>query len=65
MWICRDGKIQDLNTADVNMQRQGKQSKVHRIEILQMPICIDKENKVKSMELKYCRCQYAQTKKAK
>ena len=65
MWICRDGKIQDLNTTDVNMQRRGKQSKVYRIGILWMPICIDKENKVKSTEVKCCRCQYAHTKKAK
>ena len=47
------------------MQTRGKQSKLYKTEILQMSICRDKEIKVKSTELKYCRCQYTQTKNAK
>ena len=34
------------------MQRRVKQSKVYRIEILQMPICREEESRVKSTELK-------------
>ena len=43
------------------MQRQTKQSKVYKNEIAQIPICKDKEIKVKSTELKYCRCHNAET----
>ena len=66
---CRDKgskvKYRTEMIEDVNMQRRVKQSKLHRIEILQMPICRDVKNKVKYKELKYRRCQYAETKKAK
>ena len=47
------------------MRRRVKQSKVHRIEILQMPVCRQEASKVKSTELKYWGCKYPQTKKAK
>ena len=47
------------------MERRGKQSKIYRTEILQTSICIDEETKVKYKGLKYCSCQYADTKKAK
>ena len=47
------------------MQRRVKQSKVYRIEILQMPVCREEASKVKPTELKSCKCKYAQTKKAK
>ena len=43
------------------MQRRKKQSKDYKIEIVQIPICRNKEIKVKSTELKYCRCQNAET----
>ena len=39
--------------ADVNKQRRGKQSKVYRIELLQMSICRDEESKLKFTKLKY------------
>ena len=45
------------------MQRQGKQSEIYRNEILQMSISTNEERNVKHTELKYCRCQYAETRK--
>ena len=51
-------KVQHLNTAVVNMQRQSKESKICKSATLQMAICTDEENKVKHAELNYCRCQY-------
>ena len=47
------------------MEIRRKQSKIYRTEIMQMPICRDKERKLKYTELKYCRCHYGEAKKAK
>ena len=47
------------------MQRQRKQTKIYRIEILQTSIWRDEESKVKYKELKYGRRQYVETRKAK
>ena len=47
------------------MQRRGKQGKICRTKTLEMSICRDEESKVKYGDLKYCRCQYAETRKAK
>ena len=47
------------------MEIRRKQSKIYRNEIMQMPICRDKERKLKYTELKYCRCHYGEAKKAK
>ena len=47
------------------MQRQGKQSQIYGIKILQMSICRDKGGKLKHAKLKDCRCQYPETKQAK
>ena len=57
--------MQNWNTADVNMQRQGNQSQICRTEILGMSIGRDEEIKLKYTEMKYCRCQYAEKRKAK
>ena len=47
------------------MHRRGKQSEIHRTEILKVSICTDEESKVKDTELKYCRLHYAEMSKAK
>ena len=47
------------------MKRQGKQSKIYATQILQMSICRDEVSKSKYTEMKYCRYQYPETKKAK
>ena len=47
------------------MERRRKQSKIYRIEIMQMAIFRDKERKLKYTELKYCRCHYGERRKAK
>ena len=47
------------------MQRQRKQTKIYRIEILQTSIWRDEESKVKYKELKYGRRQYVETREAK
>ena len=46
------------------MERWGNKNKLYETEILHMPISADEEKKVKYTELKYSRCQYAETKKA-
>ena len=58
-------KRQNLNTANFNMQKGGKKTEIYRTKKLQMLICIDKESKVDYRELKYFRCQYEETGKAK
>ena len=47
------------------MQTRGNQSKVYRIEIMQLGKCRDEERKVKYTEQKSCRCQYAGAGKGK
>ena len=47
------------------MQRRGKQIKIYRTGRLQMLMWRHDESKVKYRELNYCRCQYAETRKAK
>ena len=42
-----------------------KQKKIYRTETLQLSICTDQVSKRKYAELKYCRCQYVEKKKAK
>ena len=49
----------------VNVQRQGKQSQVKRNEIPQISQCRDNRSIFKNKNLKYCRSQYAKTKKVK
>ena len=60
-----NSNIQKWNTVDDNMQRFGKQIKVYRTDILQMSICRNEESKVKSTQLKKCKCQYAETRQEK
>ena len=55
-----NSNIQKLNTVDDNMQRLGKQIKVYRTDKLQMSICRNEESKVKSTQLKKCKCPYAE-----
>ena len=45
------------------MQRGGKQSEIYKSQILQMLICKAGASKVKFIELGYCSCQYAETRK--
>ena len=45
--------IEKWNTADVIMQRQSKEGQMCKTEMLQTPICKDKETKVRYAELKY------------
>ena len=52
--------ILNWGTADVNMERQGKQSKIYRTKILQTSIFRDEERKVKQRELKYWWCEYGE-----
>ena len=59
----KQSKIHNRKTADANIRRGRKQSKVYTTEITLMPICRGEESKVKSTKLNYCRNQYAQTKK--
>ena len=47
-------------TADVNIDGQGKQSKIYRTKILQLSIFSDEERKAKQRELKYCWCEYGE-----
>ena len=47
--------IQNCNTADVNIHRRKKQSKIYGTEILQMSISTDDKSKVKYTEVQYCR----------
>ena len=57
--------IQTWYPADVNMKRRGKQSKICRTEILLMSLCRDEESKIKYIDLKHCRYQYAEIRKPK
>ena len=41
----KQSKIQNWNTANVNMQRQGKENKIYRTKTMQMSECKDKEIK--------------------
>ena len=61
----KQNKRQNLNTANFNMQKGGKKTEIYRTKKLQMLICIDKESIVDYRELKYFRCQYVETGKAK
>ena len=45
------------------MQRRGKQSEIHKIDILQMPMWKAEASKVKYIEIRYCSCQYAEKRK--
>ena len=58
-------KYAELNFTDAKMQKQGKQSEIYKIEKLQVSICRDEERKLKYTELKTCRGQYGDPKKAK
>ena len=46
-------------------RKKGNQSEIYKIEKLQVSICRDEERKLKYTELKTCRGQYGDPKKAK